>query len=106
VSSVAVSHDNQWVVSGSYDQSVRFWDLRTGEAQLILHGHTGPGTSQHVGIACVCDSFLIAQCVCMHAHVVYSVDLSPTGDMLATSDWTGRVRLCACLSLILTGNSC
>jgi general transcriptional corepressor TUP1 len=51
VTSVAVSHDHQWLVSGSTDQSVRFWDLRTGEEQLILRGHTTGGTFQRV---CVC----------------------------------------------------
>ncbi|KAF8490580.1 hypothetical protein JB92DRAFT_3008675 [Gautieria morchelliformis] len=66
VRSVAVSHDNQWVVSGSYDRSVRFWDLRTGEAQLVLHGDRG---------------------------YVKCVDLSPTGGMLATSYSDGSVRL-------------
>jgi WD40 repeat protein len=39
-------------------------------------------------------------CACMHSRVVYSVDLSPTGGMLATNDSDGGVRLCACLTLI------
>jgi WD40 repeat protein len=54
VSSVAVSHDHQWVVSGSYDGSVGFWDMRTGEEQLILRGHMDGG---------------MFQCICMHAYV-------------------------------------
>ncbi|KAF8503972.1 WD40-repeat-containing domain protein [Gautieria morchelliformis] len=65
VHSVAVSHDNQWVELGSPDQSVRFWDLHTGEEQLILHGHKSG---------------------------VLSVDLSPTGDMLATSAQDGTIH--------------
>ena len=39
----AVSHDGQWVVSGSKDRSVQFWDLRTTEAQLMLEGHKNSG---------------------------------------------------------------
>ncbi|KAJ7849991.1 WD40-repeat-containing domain protein, partial [Mycena olivaceomarginata] len=31
VLSVAVSHDSQWVVSGSKDRGIQFWDLATGE---------------------------------------------------------------------------
>jgi WD40 repeat protein len=97
VSSVGVSHDNKWVVSGSWDRSVRIWDLQTGEAQLVLHGHTSLGTSQRVCISAP-GSSLIAQCVraCMPAHIVYSVALSPAGGMLATSGEGGE-KLCACL---------
>ena len=41
--SVAVSHDSQWVVSGSKDRCVQFWDLRTAQAQLMLQGHKNSG---------------------------------------------------------------
>ena len=43
VLSVAVSHDSQWVVSGSKDRCVQFWDLRTAQAQLMLQGHKNSG---------------------------------------------------------------
>jgi len=39
VRSVAVSHDGQWVVSGSLDRSVRFWDAKGAGVQCILRGH-------------------------------------------------------------------
>ncbi|KAF8580933.1 chromatin associated protein [Ramaria rubella] len=66
VLSVAVSHDSQWVVSGSKDRCVQFWDLRTAQAQLMLQGHK---------------------------NSVISIDLSPTGGMLATGsgDWGARL---------------
>jgi WD40 repeat protein len=38
VLSVAISHDGQWVVSGSKDRSVQFSD-KHGRAQLMLQGH-------------------------------------------------------------------
>ena len=47
VVSVAVSHDGRWVVSGSKDREVQFWDAKTGIPQMMLRGHknTGPLSS-------------------------------------------------------------
>ena len=67
VSSVAVSHDGQWVVSGSRDESVLFWDARNAQAQFALHGHK---------------------------HWIQSVDVSPTGDIFATGGDDGVTRIC------------
>ena len=44
VLSVAVSHDGQWVVSGSKDRGVQFWEARTATVQLMLQGHKNSGT--------------------------------------------------------------
>ena len=44
VLSVAISHDGQWVVSGSKDRGVQFWD-KNGRAQLMLQGHKNSGES-------------------------------------------------------------
>ena len=43
VLSVAVSHDGQWVVSGSKDRGVQFWDAKTAIVQLMLQGHKNSG---------------------------------------------------------------
>jgi len=43
VLSVAVSHDGQWVVSGSLDRGVRFWDAKGADVQCILQGHQDSG---------------------------------------------------------------
>jgi len=43
VFSVAVSHDGRWVASGSYDNTVQFWDAKSGIVQLMLKGHTEAG---------------------------------------------------------------
>ena len=43
VLSVAVSHDGQWVVSGSKDRGVQFWEQRTAMVQLMLQGHKNSG---------------------------------------------------------------
>ena len=31
--------DAQWIVTGSYDKSVRIWDTESGVCQLMLEGH-------------------------------------------------------------------
>jgi len=43
VYSMAISHDGQWIVSGSKDCGVQFWD-RHGYTHLMLQGHHGSGT--------------------------------------------------------------
>lgn len=43
--SVAVSHDGQWIVSGSKDRGVQFWDARSAAVQLTLQGHKNSGES-------------------------------------------------------------
>ncbi|KDQ58593.1 hypothetical protein JAAARDRAFT_155131 [Jaapia argillacea MUCL 33604] len=66
VLSVAVSHDANWVVSGSKDRGVQFWDARTASWQCMLQGHK---------------------------NSVISIDLSPVGSLLATGsgDWQARI---------------
>ena len=39
VLSVSVSNDGDWVVSGSKDRGVLFWDAKSAAAQLLLQGH-------------------------------------------------------------------
>ncbi|KAI4136424.1 MAG: hypothetical protein LQ341_005621 [Variospora aurantia] len=39
VLSVALTPDGRWVLSGSKDRGVQFWDPRTGDTQLMLQGH-------------------------------------------------------------------
>ena len=55
VYSVAVSHDGRWVVSGSEDRGVQFWDAKSGVVQLMLKGHNRSGPSsptrlEHLGL--------------------------------------------------------
>lgn len=39
--SIAFSPDGKRLVTGSYDKSVRVWDVATGDAR-VLSGHVGP----------------------------------------------------------------
>jgi len=55
VLSAAVSHDGQWVVSGSADHEVQFWDAKSGIVQLMLKGHDlsgslSPSRLEHFGL--------------------------------------------------------
>ncbi len=43
VLSVALTPDGAWVMSGSKDRGVQFWDPDTGHAQLMLQGHKNSG---------------------------------------------------------------
>jgi glucose repression regulatory protein TUP1 len=47
VLSVALTPHGDWVLSGSKDRGVQFWDPHTGVAQLMLQGHKNSGT-------CIC----------------------------------------------------
>lgn len=45
VLSVALTPDGSWVMSGSKDRGVQFWDPDSGQAQLMLQGHKNSGKS-------------------------------------------------------------
>ncbi|MFO1434174.1 MAG: NB-ARC domain-containing protein [Candidatus Competibacteraceae bacterium] len=42
VHAVAVTPDGRWAVSGSYDETLKLWDLETGIPRTTFRGHTGP----------------------------------------------------------------
>ena len=48
VLSVDISPDGAWIVSGSKDRGVQFWDPKSGKAQFMLQGHKNSGTSSFV----------------------------------------------------------
>jgi len=39
--SIAISSDNKFIISGSYDKTIKIWDVQTGECLKILKGHNG-----------------------------------------------------------------
>ena len=41
VNACAFSPDGRWIVSGSFDKTLKLWDVRTGEERNMLSGHTG-----------------------------------------------------------------
>src|SRR5207249_2783956 len=66
VVSVAISLDGRFGASGSWDQTVRIWDLAGGREVRRLSGH---------------------------AHRVSSVAFSPDGRQLISGSWDGTARL-------------
>ena len=66
VLSVAISPDGQWVVSGSKDRSIQFWNIATGQAQFMLQGHK---------------------------NSVISIDLARTGNYLASGSGDCMARI-------------
>ncbi|KAF8248884.1 WD40 repeat-like protein [Wilcoxina mikolae CBS 423.85] len=66
VLSVALTPDGKWVLSGSKDRGVQFWDPQTASAQLMLQGHK---------------------------NSVISVAPSPTGGLFATGSGDMRARI-------------
>ncbi|KAK7531390.1 wd-repeat protein [Phyllosticta citribraziliensis] len=66
VLSVALTPDGSWVLSGSKDRGVQFWDPQTGVAQLMLQGHK---------------------------NSVISVAPSPMGNLFATGSGDMRARI-------------
>jgi glucose repression regulatory protein TUP1 len=45
VLSVGVTNDGRWVVSGSKDRGVQFYDTKSKAVQLLLQGHKNSGAS-------------------------------------------------------------
>lgn len=66
VLSVDISPDGAWIVSGSKDRGVQFWDPKTAKAQFMLQGHK---------------------------NSVISVAVSSAGGLVATGsgDWSARI---------------
>ncbi|EIN08649.1 WD40 repeat-like protein, partial [Punctularia strigosozonata HHB-11173 SS5] len=48
VTSVAVSPDGEWILSGYFNDTVKLWDARTATLQLTLRGHNSGGRLQYI----------------------------------------------------------
>jgi glucose repression regulatory protein TUP1 len=84
VLSVALTPHGDWVLSGSKDRGVQFWDPHTGVAQLMLQGHKNSGTFEIAS--------RLAQ-VANKVSPVISVAPSPTGGVFATGSGDMRARI-------------
>jgi general transcriptional corepressor TUP1 len=86
-----VSPDARWIVSGSKDRGVQFWDPNSGHQQFMLQGHKNSGelivgeysTSLHEKYSYI-----------KFCHIVISVALSPNGNKyFATGSGDLRARV-------------
>jgi WD40 repeat protein len=85
--SVAVSHDGAWVVSGSKDRGVQFWDSESAIVQCMLQGHKNSGEFLDF-------SWFSRELIVDVFPPVISIDLSPAGSILATGSGDWQARIC------------
>ena len=93
--SVALTPDGAWVLSGSKDRGVQFWDPRTGNTQLMLQGHKNSGMPICSGASCRRMGHLTSGCDAMTDRngTVISVAPSPQGNLFATGSGDMRARI-------------
>ena len=86
--SVALTPDGDWVLSGSKDRGVQFWNPRTGDCQLMLQGHKNSGmSSAHK------SHELPLRFAFTDFDIVISVAPSPQGELFATGSGDMRARI-------------
>ena len=79
----ALAARGRTLVSGSYDCTVRIWDIITGECKLILVGHTQKGKLLHVRL----------RSLMFMASLVYSVVLDLNRNIACSGSMDGTVRI-------------
>jgi WD40 repeat protein len=112
VNSVAFSPDGLLIASGSYDGTVRFWDVQTGKEIRRLEGHRKAHAMGVLSLAYSPDGRSIAsgdhdgtvqlwdvqtgkeiRQLEGHTNSVMSVTFSPDGRWIASGGWDETVRL-------------
>ena len=80
INSVVFSPDGKTLASGSEDDTLRVWDVRTGEHKMTFSGHDVHTREQK-------------QDRSEWAEEVYSVAFSPDGKTLASGHYDGTIHL-------------
>jgi WD40 repeat protein len=68
VSSLAFSPDGRWLASGSWDKTVKIWDVETGHELQALAGNN---------------------------HAIYTVAFDSGGNWVAAGSQDGTIELCS-----------
>ena len=106
VNSVSFSPDGSMLASGSWDDTIRLWDVATGAPLRTLEGHTSDVNS----VSFSPDGSMLAsgswdirlwdvatgaplRTLRGHTDSVDSVSFSPDGSMLASGSWDYTIRL-------------
>ena len=91
--SVALTPDGKWVLSGSKDRGVQFWDPQTASAQLMLQGHKNSGMLSFVAFIDAVVHFAPRRCkldtLAFGALSVHNIDVPGDADRFAT---LGQIR--------------
>jgi hypothetical protein len=108
VNAVAFNNDDTLLVSGSGDQTVKLWVVKTGELKATLKGHTSPLTGiayskDGSAIASACDDQTVrlwdgktgAEKATLKGHTqsVNSAAFHPNGKLLASGSFDKTVRI-------------
>jgi len=123
VLAVAISHDDQWIASGSRDNSVRLWDANKGLVEKTLVGHS----DEVWAVAFSPDSRRIAsgskdktiklwetltgglKTFIGHKAAVAAVVFSPDGRLIVSGSWDQTIRVwettTALVEMILVGHT-
>ncbi|NJO40637.1 MAG: protein kinase [Cyanobacteria bacterium CRU_2_1] len=105
---VAISPDGQTLVSGSFDKTINFWNLQTGELIRTLSDHTDAvraiaiSPDGQILVSGSGDKTIkiwnfqtgeLLHTLSEHAGPVWTVALSPDGQTLASGSYDGTIKI-------------
>ena len=105
---VAISPDGQTLVSGSGDQTIKLWNLPTGELRRTLAGHSGTvwsvtlspdgqtlasGSSDNTIKIWKLGSGKLRRTLSGHSDAIMSITLSPDGQILASGSRDNTIKI-------------
>ncbi|KAG1766605.1 hypothetical protein EV702DRAFT_1282874 [Suillus placidus] len=105
VKAVAVFPDKRRMVTGSWDKTLRLWDLETGVVLKKMEGHSSAvqalavsrdgqtlASGDRNGEIIAWHGETLTQPIKAHSDWITSLDFSPGGTVLATGSWDGTFK--------------